>query len=305
MRGPRVQHDRGAVRRGVEPSGAAVHRSSTSPHVTSRRATRRARAASAPAHALHKIDSTLRGSWAHEVVGRQQAHCRLGAGGARVPGRGAHLCGRRRDVDGVPVAERRRRDRRSTVPCARADPPTTSATRGRQRSTPSRRPPWPRWLETPAASVARCATRRTDEDLEVIADAWSADSDVVLAGTAAVDRRSRQRGAAARRASARAASVRPAGARGVWEPAPDGARASSCGRGSRHHGAAAVVDRARRPRGDRQRRSVTRRSRSDRVRPLRHRRRRGRRHRGCGARRSRRARRRHCRSRRRVVPRVG
>ena len=34
----------------------------------------RARAVSAPAHALHKIDSTLRGSWAHEIVGRQQAH---------------------------------------------------------------------------------------------------------------------------------------------------------------------------------------------------------------------------------------
>ena len=192
------EHDRGAVRRGVEPSTRSAS-SSTSPRVTSRRATRALGRRRRPPHALHKIDSTLRGSWAHEVVGRQQAHCRLGAGGARVPRRRANVRGRRRATSTAFPSPRAPRRPTLEVPCARADPPTTSATRARQRSTPSRPSDRGRVARARVGVRSRCATRRPTKTSTVIARAWSAHSDVVLAGTAAVDRRSRRRGAAARR----------------------------------------------------------------------------------------------------------
>ncbi len=65
----------------------------------------RARAVSAPAHALHKIDSTLRGGWAHEIVGRQQAHAVRVVVAAAFPAAGRTCEDGVVMIDGVPVAD--------------------------------------------------------------------------------------------------------------------------------------------------------------------------------------------------------
>ncbi len=87
------------------------------------------------------------------------------------------------------------------VSCARVDPPTTSATRERQRSMPSRRPPW---LSGSRRRGVRCAVcdAATDADLDVIARAWSAALRRRARGHGCSHRRSGQRRVAARRSSA-------------------------------------------------------------------------------------------------------
>ena len=53
----------------------------------------------------HKIDSTLRGGWAHEIVGRQQAHAVRVVVAAAFPAAGRVCVDGVVYVDGVPVAE--------------------------------------------------------------------------------------------------------------------------------------------------------------------------------------------------------
>ena len=168
---------------GAEPSGAeCTVVDLASRHLSPSEA--RARAASAPAHALHKIDSTLRGSWAHEIVGRQQSHAIRVVVAAAFPAAGRVCVDGVVYVDGVPVAEgAAATDARSLVHSSRpADYLRDAGASAVDAVTPST---LAEWLETGGVRCAVCDAA-TDADLDVIARAWSGHSDVMLAGTAAV-----------------------------------------------------------------------------------------------------------------------
>ena len=151
-------------------------------HLTASEA--RARAVSAPAHALHKIDSTLRGSWAHEVVGRQQAQSVSLLVVPAFPAAGRTCVGGVVKVDGVPVADgAAASDPRGPVRSSRpADHLCDAGASSVDALTPS---DVAEWLETHGLRCAVCDAA-TDVDLHAIATAWSAHTEVVLAGTAAV-----------------------------------------------------------------------------------------------------------------------
>ena len=136
------------------------------------------------ADALHKIDSTLRGSWAHEIVGRQQAHAIRVVVAAAFPAAGRVCVDGVVYVDGVPVAEgAAATDARSLVHSSRpADYLRDAGASAVDAVTPST---LAEWLETGGVRCAVCDAA-TDADLDVIARAWSGHSDVMLAGTAAV-----------------------------------------------------------------------------------------------------------------------
>jgi D-threonate/D-erythronate kinase len=141
-----------------------------------------ARAVSAPADALHKIDSTLRGAWAHEVVGRQQAHAVRVVVAPAFPAAGRTCEGGVVMIDGVPVADgAAATDARSLVRSSRpADHLREAGAHAVDEVTPRG---LTSWLRSSRASIAVCDAR-TDVDLGLIAHLCAVSEGVVLAGTA-------------------------------------------------------------------------------------------------------------------------
>ena len=160
----------------------------------------RARAVSAPAHALHKIDSTLRGSWAHEIVGRQQAHAVRVVVAPAFPAAGRVCVDGVVYVDGVPVAEgAAATDARGPVRSSRpADYLCDAGASAVDAVTPSA---LAEWLETRGVRFAVCDAA-TDADLDVIARGVVRALRRRARGHGCGHRRSRRRRVAARRSSA-------------------------------------------------------------------------------------------------------
>ena len=144
----------------------------------------RTRAASAPAHALHKIDSTLRGMWAHELVARHEARSVSVLVVPAFPAAGRTCEGGVVRVDGVPVADGAAgSDVRGPVRSSRpADHLRDAGATAVDALTPAG---VAEWLAAPNPGFAVCDAA-SDADLEIIARAWSGHADVLLAGTAAV-----------------------------------------------------------------------------------------------------------------------
>jgi uncharacterized protein YgbK (DUF1537 family) len=142
-----------------------------------------ARARTAPSSAVHKIDSSLRGNWAHELVARREA---LGVPVLVVPAFPAagrtcrHGIVR---VDGRPVAEGAAGDdARAPVRSSRpADHLRAAGAHGVVEVTPASVADW---LARGDASFAVCDAS-VDGDLFCVATAWIGCREVVLAGTAA------------------------------------------------------------------------------------------------------------------------
>jgi D-threonate/D-erythronate kinase len=141
-----------------------------------------ARATSAPADALHKIDSTLRGAWAHEIVGRQQAHAVRVVVAPAFPAAGRTCEGGVVMIDGVPVADgAAATDARGPVRSSRpADHLRAAGARAVVEVTPKR---LIGWVQSSKAPIAVCDAR-TDADLGHIASVCATHEGVVLAGTA-------------------------------------------------------------------------------------------------------------------------
>ncbi len=141
------------------------------------------RARSAPAAAAHKIDSSLRGNWAHELVAR---HGALGRPVLVVPAFPAagRTC---RDgivrIDGRPVADgAAREDARTPVRSSRpADHLRAAGAPSVVEVTPEY---LSEWLEAAEAQFAVCDAE-ADVDLSRVAWEWASHRDVVIAGTAA------------------------------------------------------------------------------------------------------------------------
>jgi D-threonate/D-erythronate kinase len=135
-------------------------------------------------YSAHKIDSTLRGNWAHELVARQRA------GNRRVLVVPAFPAVGRTCVGGVVFADEQRvsdgpagRDARAPVSSSR--PAALLHAAGRAAAVELAESEHVRaWLagEGPAFAVGDAST---DADLERVAALWHAHPDVLLAGTAA------------------------------------------------------------------------------------------------------------------------
>ena len=141
-----------------------------------------ARAVSAPAHALHKIDSTLRGAWAHEIVGRQQAHSIRVVVAPAFPAAGRTCEDGVVMIDGVPVADgEAATDVRGPVRSSRpADHLRKAGADAVDEVTPKG---LLRWIRRSRGQIAVCDAR-TDVDLVTIASLCGVSEGVVLAGTA-------------------------------------------------------------------------------------------------------------------------
>ncbi|HMK11967.1 MAG TPA: four-carbon acid sugar kinase family protein [Acidimicrobiales bacterium] len=143
----------------------------------------RARAADVHPSAAHKIDSTLRGNWAHELVARQQTSGRPVIVVPSFPAAGRTCEGGIVLVHGTPVADGdAASDVRGPVRSSRPADHLRDAGAG---SVAELRPDEAAtWLHAPAAAFAVCDAR-TDADLATVALAWSHHRDVIAAGTAA------------------------------------------------------------------------------------------------------------------------
>jgi D-threonate/D-erythronate kinase len=143
-----------------------------------------ARAASIGPSAAHKIDSTLRGNWAHELVARQRATGRAVLVVPAFPAAGRTCVDGVVLVDGVPVAEgHAASDVRSPV---RSSRPVDHLRDAGASGVDSLRPDTVEgWFVSPSAPFAVCDAA-TPEDLDTVAKVWSQAPDVVLAGTAAM-----------------------------------------------------------------------------------------------------------------------
>ncbi len=143
-----------------------------------------ARAASISPGAAHKIDSTLRGNWAHELVARQRTTGRRVLVVPAFPAAGRTCVDGVVLVDGVPVAEGHaasdvRSPTRSSRPADHLSDAGASAVDLIRPATVGA------WVAAPSAPFAVCDAA-TAEDLDIVAKAWSHGPDVILGGTAAV-----------------------------------------------------------------------------------------------------------------------
>jgi uncharacterized protein YgbK (DUF1537 family) len=141
------------------------------------------RAAVAPTGAAQKIDSSLRGNWAHELVAR---HGVLGAPVLVVPAfpaAGRTCRGGIVRVDGRPVADSAARDDvRAPVRSSRpADHLRVAGASSVVEVTPETVADWLATIDVPFA----VCDASVDADLSRVATLWIARRDVVLAGTAA------------------------------------------------------------------------------------------------------------------------
>ncbi len=170
------------------------------------------RAAGVDESAAHKIDSTLRGNWAHELVARHRASGRPVLVVPAFPSAGRTCEGGAVLVDGQPL-DCRPDEQLRAAGAASIDALTPGTVM--------------EWLRRPRASFAVCDAE-TDADLGVVGRAWAEHRQVIVAGTAAT-------------VAAVARAVLPAGARPA-RPACEPPFLIVCG--SRHPTAVAQADAA-------------------------------------------------------------
>ena len=141
------------------------------------------RAAAAPDDAAHKIDSTLRGNWAHELVGRRRASGRRVLVVPAFPAAGRTCVDGVVLVDGRPVSEGdAANDVRGGVRSSRPAEHLLQA--GATSVDVVSRETVATWLSDRASEIAVCDAT-TDSDLQAVVSLWNGHRDVVLAGTAA------------------------------------------------------------------------------------------------------------------------
>ncbi|HTN80885.1 MAG TPA: four-carbon acid sugar kinase family protein [Acidimicrobiales bacterium] len=143
----------------------------------------RVRAADAHPAAAHKIDSTLRGNWAHELVARHEASGRPVLVVPAFPAAGRTCEGGIVLVHGVPVADGdASADVRGPVRSSRpADHLRDAGAGAVDELLPAEAE---RWLDGPSAAFAVCDAD-TDADLAAVTRSWSRHRTVIPAGTAA------------------------------------------------------------------------------------------------------------------------
>jgi uncharacterized protein YgbK (DUF1537 family) len=181
-------------------------------HLPPGEATRRA--TSVAPDAAHKIDSTLRGNWAHEVVGRQTTSGRRVLVVPAFPAAGRTCVGGVVLVDGQPVSSgAAASDRRGGVQSSRPSDHLLQA--GATSVDVVSRDTLRSWLDEHRGEIAVCDAA-TDGDLRIAVSHWANHRDVVLAGTAATI------------ASALAATLGPSGAP-TRVPEPVGPALIVCG----------------------------------------------------------------------------
>ncbi len=186
-----------------------------------------ARAGAMPPDAAHKIDSTLRGNWAHELVGRHHASGRRMLVVPAFPAAGRTCEGGVVLVDGRPVSEGdAANDARGGVRSSRPAEHLLEA--GARSVDVVSRDTLAAWLEHTTGAIAVCDAV-SDDDLRAMASLWAGHRDVILAGTAATI------------ASGAAAALEPSGTRPA---APECAGPALVVCGSLHPMARAQVARA-------------------------------------------------------------
>ena len=159
----------------------------------------RRRATSVAPGAAHKIDSTLRGNWAHEVVGRRASSGRRVLVVPAFPAAGRTCADGVVLVDGHPVSSgAAASDLRGGVWSSRPSDHLLQA--GATSVDVVSRDTVRSWLDDGRGAIAVCDAG-TDDDLRTAVSHWASHRDVVLAGTAATI------------AGAVAATVEPRGAR--------------------------------------------------------------------------------------------
>jgi uncharacterized protein YgbK (DUF1537 family) len=142
-----------------------------------------ARAGAAPVDAAHKIDSTLRGNWAHEVVGRRRASGRRVLMIPAFPAAGRTCADGVVLVDGRPVSESdAANDPRGGVGSSRPSEHLLQA--GAPSVDVVSRETVSSWLSGSTGEIAVCDAT-TDDDLRAAVSIWASHRNVVLAGTAA------------------------------------------------------------------------------------------------------------------------
>ena len=173
-----------------------------------------ARAAAVPMTALHKLDSTLRGNWAHEIVGRQKASGRRVLVVPAFPAAGRTCEGGVVLAGGRPVSEGdAANDARGGVRSSRPAEHLLQA--GASSVDVVSRDTLAAWLDFGTGEIAVCDAV-SDDDLRVVAALWAGHRDVMLAGTAATV------------ASAAAATLVPSGTHGA-APLCEGPALIVCG----------------------------------------------------------------------------
>jgi D-threonate/D-erythronate kinase len=141
------------------------------------------RATSVAPDAAHKIDSTLRGNWAHEVVGRQAGSGRRVLVVPAFPAAGRTCVGGVVLVDGQPVSSgAAASDLRGGVRSSRPSDHLLQA--GATSVDAVSSDTLPSWLDERRGAIAVCDAS-TDDDLRIVLSHWAGHRDVVLAGTAA------------------------------------------------------------------------------------------------------------------------
>jgi uncharacterized protein YgbK (DUF1537 family) len=150
-------------------------------HMASRDAVARAR--SAPATAAHKIDSSLRGNWAHELVARHEASGRPVLVVPAFPAAGRTCHAGIVLVDGLPVAEGAASDD-ARAPVRSSRPADHLRAAGAAAVIELTADELPDWLAVAEAPFAVCDAV-ADSDLCRVGAAWAEHRDVVIAGTAA------------------------------------------------------------------------------------------------------------------------
>lgn len=143
-----------------------------------------------PVRRAHKIDSTLRGNWAHELVARIGTEGRPILLVPALPSAGRVCIGGMVELDGVPVHQAVAAAGGDPVPLPSSSPAahlTDAARRAGTRIEPcslGSALAVRGWLGAPSGIAVADAS--TDADLDEVAAAWAANgADVVLAGTSA------------------------------------------------------------------------------------------------------------------------